>query len=509
MKVLLMFQDQDFKSNKKFSSNANLLIQDLELNTIFSAMSRNDEFLNNIVKQVILTQTVSLKTIFYRQEIVKDCLEYPDVIKEMYQIPIEALKTKQKQWMGIYSHHPTGILSESLQLLNMFLSLLKRLRKISDKNCSNFKSAGFQRFFTMIQQEMDDNYITTVEKILKEIRFNKGILISTELGKGNEGTNYVLRKENQNNDSWIKKMFDFKGSDSYSYSLDPQDKYGAQALSELRDRMLNNVANAVAQSAEHIDNFFKLLQIELAFYIGCINLHESLKHLKEPIAFPEPKNIDDIQQSFRGLYDISLALTMQQKLVSNDITIGEKSLIMITGANQGGKSTFLRSIGIAQLMMQCGMYVPAETFSANVYNKVFTHYKREEDKTLISGKFDEELERMSNIIDTITPNSLILFNESFASTNELEGSNIAKEIVNALLEKNIKIFYVTHLYSLTSQFYASNNAEALFLRAVRRPDGTRSYKLIEGKPLETSFGKDLYVSLFKESENEITNNSKI
>ncbi len=63
----------------------------------------------------------------------------------------------------------------------------------------------------------------------------------------------------------------------------------------------------------------------------------------------------------------------------------------VTGANQGGKSTFLRSIGLSQLMMQCGMFVPAKYLCSNICESIFTHYKREEDTTMSSGKLDEEL----------------------------------------------------------------------------------------------------------------------
>jgi DNA mismatch repair ATPase MutS len=170
--------------------------------------------------------------------------------------------------------------------------------------------------------------------------------------------------------------------------------------------------------------------------------------------------------------------------------------MIITGANQGGKSTFLRSIGLAQLMLQCGMFVPAESFNNNICRRLFTHYKREEDTTMESGKFDEELNRMNNIVDNLQPNSMILFNESFAATNEREGSEIAKQIVCALLEKNIKIFFVTHLYEFSRIFYDNKMENVIFLRAERKIDGKRTFKIIEGKPLPTSYGEDLYRKIF-------------
>src|SRR6266487_1354022 len=206
--------------------------------------------------------------------------------------------------------------------------------------------------------------------------------------------------------------------------------------------------------------------------------------------------LSERRHAFTGLYDVALALTLEQGVVGNDVNADGKNLVIITGANQGGKSTFLRSIGLAQLMMQCGMFVPAESFSANLCNGLFTHYKREEDISMQSGKFDEELGRMSTIVDNITPNSMVLFNESFAATNEREGSEIARQIVDALLEKRIKVFYVTHLSEFARGFYDKGRDDAIFLRADRQLDGSRSFKLIEGEPLQTSYGVDVYNKIF-------------
>ena len=87
-----------------------------------------------------------------------------------------------------------------------------------------------------------------------------------------------------------------------------------------------------------------------------------------------------------------------------------------------GMLTFLRSAGLAQLMMQCGLFVTARSLQASVCQGIFTHFIREEDPAMISGRLDEELTRMSTIADQINPHCLILLNESFAAPNEREGS---------------------------------------------------------------------------------------
>lgn len=497
MKVLLLYPDRDFDPEQAQPPHTDDLVQDLELNMLFNAMAQGDAFMFDVVKRVVLSGLTGLEEIHYRQDILRDCLKNAKVVREIYQIPLRALESKRKQWLGIFGlHYPSSILGSAREMLNVYLGLLKELRSIVDAHAGEFESEGFCRFFTMIQQELDDEYLTVVAGHLKALEFRGGILVSVELGKGNEGTNHVLRKPNKHDRNWVQGLF-AKRSPVYSYTLPPRDDHGARALGELRDRSLNQAANAVAQAAEHVESFLNALRRELGFYIGCLNLAERLGQLEEPITFPEPAPVSERRLSCKGLYDVTLALTMQRKVVGNDVVADGKDLIIITGANQGGKSTFLRSVGLAQLMVQCGMFVPAESFSANVCRGLFTHYKREEDASMQSGKLDEELGRMSAIVDTLTPGAMVLFNESFAATNEHEGSEIARQVVSALLERHIKVFFVTHFYEFARGFQGKQMGNVLFLRAERKPDGARTFKLIEGEPLPTSYGRDLYHRMFQ------------
>jgi DNA mismatch repair ATPase MutS len=146
------------------------------------------------------------------------------------------------------------------------------------------------------------------------------------------------------------------------------------------------------------------------------------------------------------------------------------------------------------------MFVAADSFSANICDSLITHYRREEDTTMKSGKLDEEFSRMSGIAEHITSDTMLLFNESFAATNEREGSEIARQIVSALLEKRIKIFFVTHLYEFAHSFYVKGLGNSIFLRAERGDETIRTFKLAEGEPLQTSFGEDLYNKIFIKTE---------
>lgn len=103
---------------------------------------------------------------------------------------------------------------------------------------------------------------------------------------------------------------------------------------------------------------------------------------------------------------------------------------------------------------------------------------------------------MSEIVDRVTPGSIVLFNESFAATNEREGSEIARQIVRALQESGVRVFLVTHFFDLAHSLYQQGSGASLFLRAQRRDDGQRTFRLVEGEPEPTSYGLDLYQRIF-------------
>jgi hypothetical protein len=503
MKVFLMYRDADFGPGEGLPAKAADLIQDLELSTLFGAMAGGDAFLLEVAKKAILASLHEPDAILYRQHILADCLERADVVREMYGIAVEAIDREKKIWGGMFAKYPAGLLSRSIEVLQILVEQIKRLRQLTDEHGASFRSEGLSRLFGMLAGELSDEYLSVVEDHLRRLKFRRGVLMSAKLGKGNKGVHYTLRKPHDTKQTWIEWLRSwleaFRNRSAYVYEIDDRDENGLRALSELNDQGVGHVAAALAQSTDHILSFFNVLRLELGFYVACLNLRDHLARKGEPICFPEPLAAGKMKFFARKLYDVCLSLTIQTRVVSNDVAGDDRLLVIISGANRGGKSTFLRAVGLGQLMMQSGLFVPAESFRANICNGVFTHFKREEDASMTSGKLDEELSRMSSIVDHISPDSLVLFNESFASTNEREGSEIARQIVRVLLDAGIKVFYVTHMFDLAQGFYLAKMDTALFLRAERLTDGRRTFQLVEGEPLPTSYGEDLYKRIFGEA----------
>jgi DNA mismatch repair ATPase MutS len=496
MKAFLMHRDRDFDWDRELPPNAGDLDQDLGLATLLSAMAGGDAFLFDVARRALLSGLRDPQEIVYRQQVLRDCIGHAPVVAEMYATAVEAIEGERQVYRA-WMDYPAGILRRGVEVLQLFLGQLRKLRRIADAHAGEFRSPGFTALFDTLRTELSDDYLASVEEHLRKLKFQHGVLISARLGKGGKGVDYVLREPRQPRPVW-REWFSFLDRSDLTLWIHPRDEQGPKYLSELRDRGLNLAANALAQSTDHILSFFRMLRAELGFYLGCLNLRQRLVERGEPICFPTPLAPDRPSLSCRGLYDVCLALRREGKVVGNDVDATGRSLVMITGPNQGGKSTFLRSVGLAQLMMQCGMFVGAEDFRASPAEVLFTHFRREEDVTMVSGKLDEELRRMREIADRLVPGGLVLFNESFAATNEREGAEIASAVVEALVEAGVRVFFVTHSYELAHRFHARCREEALFLRAERRADGERTFRMIEGEPLPTSYGEDLYRAIFGE-----------
>ena len=284
MKAFLMYRDRDFDLKAAPPSNSEALIQDLELDVLFTVMAQDDKFLYEVVSKAVLQILRNEDEVRYRQDVLRDVLANPILARFLYDLTIDAHEREKKAHHWMYLKSPSSILGQSVDLLQNYVVLLKQLRGVGTYNAKRFSSEGFTRFFAMLDKELSDEYFVSVQEHLNHLKFRDGVLISAELGTGFKGANYTLRKPNGHSGNWLERMTTRKPP-GYTWRLPPRDEAGANALGELRDRGLNLVANALAQSDDHILSFFDMLHTELAFYIGCLNLHEQLLKRASPFPF--------------------------------------------------------------------------------------------------------------------------------------------------------------------------------------------------------------------------------
>ena len=494
MKVLLLHPDRDPAISTKDDPKVPGYAQDLELGVLVDAACGDDRYMRSIFLKVFdVAFDNDVPGVLHRQAVLKDCLAQAGLVRDLLVLCAEPFGREASWTYSLFGRDPAAKVSSSVRTLQSCLGLLARMRDKLARHAVSFQSAGLRNLTQTLAQNLDDDYLAATKRDLEALTFRRGVLLSASLGEGGKGMDVKLRVPQPGDLSWWQHLLHGDGP-SLTYQLHPRDQAGAQAFTDLQNLGLAHIADAVFESANHVLGFIGILRQQLAFYVACLNLHHRLAGIGEDITFPE---------AFAGarhfacsdLRDTCLSLTLGKRAIGNTVEADGKAMVMVTGVNRGGKSTFLRSVGLAQLMMQAGLFVTADRFSASLRTGLFTHFKREEDREMESGKFDEELARLNAVADDIRPGGLFLFNESFAATNEREGAAIAREIATALMERDVEVFFVTHMYELARGFL--DDPRILFLRADRGSDGGRGFRLGAGPPDTKSFGVDLYRRIFQ------------
>ncbi len=501
MKPYLLFDRYDEEPKRKIE-NQDDIIKDLNLDFIFNEMAQGDPYLCATAGNVILDSLMDIDRIKYRQNVVKDSLVNKPAISGFYTIASDVLQESAYYRQANKPSFSKMVsvsykIRNSAALLELLVENLKRLKSLTSKYEKRFNSNGLLTFLKQMKTLLPESFFLKMQQHIEDMKFiSEGgkIIIGSQIGVGLKGTGHILRSISGSTSS--KSSSGKKNSGKVANNEIPLNHISiVNNAKEIEDAGLVHILRLINCFNDTIIHFFELLRYESGFYLGCINLYTMLEKQNAVVSFPVPSDMKERNLVFEKLYDLSLFLKEKKQLVSNHLNVTSKNLYIVTGANQGGKSTFLRSIGLAQLLMQCGLFVPAAFFSSNVCDKIFTHFTREEDAGMNSGKLDEELLRINNIIRCITPHSLLMLNEPFATTTERDGSIIASEIVEALNEMNVKILFVTHLFEFSNGLFNRKLPGAIFLRAERKDNGDRTFCVNIGEPLLTSYGQDLFNSV--------------
>ncbi|MGW4636730.1 MutS-related protein [Nocardia sp. NPDC004415] len=474
--------------------NGERVVTDLGLESLFTAMAADDPLITQVVRATVPATITDPEVIAYRQAVLSDCTTHPDAVRELYRIAVEP--TRIRRWPLGEGRRAGGKLVLSLPPFGELLNCLRRLRAQCRHHAGDFTSPGLRALVATVTDHFDDDYLDAVEQHLTALHFDDGIHLGAGLGIGNKIADIVLHDPLPPRRTRF--GFDRRAAQTFQPIEDPEARSNPtlNPIVQLRNRALAEVAEVVGYAADHIHSFFERLRTELAFYIGCLNLRDRLTEAGIPTCLPSVAPAGEAGLRCAGLRDVTLCLTGGGEVVGNDLDATGRELLVVTGANNGGKSTFLRSAGAAQVMMQAGMFVVAESFRAPVRTGIFTHFVTDEDRTMTYGKLVDELVRMRAIVDRIGPGALLLSNESFASTSEHDAALILGPLVAALVDTGVQLVLVTHLFEFARRRHDDDRPGDLFLRAGRLPDGRRTFRLVPGAPEPSSHAEEIFRQVF-------------
>ncbi len=494
----LLYPDKNLAGEVPYPSFQDIF-KDLNLNILLKTMAKDDIFMLEQIRQIMMYPIREKAHLMYRYDIVKDFKEHPQWAEDMYQIAVsaaklaESFKKEMEQSRG-KTAAKTSIIIATFHFISDSLNLSKNLIGILNTRGISLKSQGLLQ----LKERMESYPWDELQQLHHHLQFfttgGEGIF-SIGISGGLKMTEACLKDCKNYNTTNISGTQKTLRKLYYKVlkrdTLIVEDEELEKDINFFIQENIQQVVNQYEPWVRKMQDFLLNFSREIAFYKGIFNLQTRMEELQLPLCYATVC-CEGGKKELEGLYELAMALYTQTYPIPNSMKQTEKVLTVITGANQGGKSTFLRSFGIAQVMMQCGMPVPADSYTSTLYSRIHTHFTRKEDAMLSRGRLEEEMKRMDGIVSSLDKGSLLLLNESFASTTEKEGSQIAYNIIMPLYEKGIEIMMVTHLHEFARNLYEKQLSHADFLVAERLENGQRTFHILPGAPHYSSYGTDLY-----------------
>ena len=296
---------------------------------------------------------------------------------------------------------------------------------------------------------------------------------------------------------------------------DPLSKAIKKPVSEILKRTCSEIKSTLRRYVNMSGYTLTSLMPEILFYVRWAELIDKIKAVGMPVCKPVILDTEKRDCSFKELYNLKLVINKVNgediNIITNDIDFNDDHRIFIlTGPNRGGKTIFTQAWGLAMLLGQLGIYVPASYAEISPCDNIFTHFPADENDTVDLGRLGEESKRLAEIFDMATESSTMLLNESLATTSVTEGLFIAKDVVSAMRYLGARAIFNTHMHDLArscdeiNESVEGKSKAASLVTGVH--DGERSFKVSLLPPQGVSYAKDIalkYGVSFKQMKNTI------
>ncbi len=218
---------------------------------------------------------------------------------------------------------------------------------------------------------------------------------------------------------------------------------------------------------------------EIQFYLTWLDFISPIRDAGLPFNYPE---LCDTAEHLYGLdgFDIALAADSPESIVTNDFAMNApEHIVVVTGPNQGGKTTFARAFGQEHYLASLGLCVPGRESAMYLFDNIFTHFGREEDISTLNGKLKDDLVRLHDLLSKATARSIIIVNEIFSSTTLSDALSLGGHMMDAFAALGAPTMVVTFLDEL-----AEHGPETVSMMSTVNEDdpAERTYRIVRKPP---------------------------
>ena len=506
-------------NSKQLSPEA---VNDLSVDYICEKLS-GEVFEQNIIKNIMINMECDPEVIRYRRDVFDDIYHYPQLregIKGLLE-ELAYLKDLEKSAKDSAAS-PVWRLINRLQELDIYINCIEGIHKALSSH--DIHSEGLKKlneFVGSIFNESGFEYLKEdIKGLVNEVSQVKsltlGINLDNRLMPVEVGV-VSINDEKFSKPRFLNKFLEFSSKNYIHHGTDFDGMTKIHTVGKVsgEDPLMSNLTRIVTgmlgSTVKQLNNklsrytnvsgygLIKMIP-EFVFYIRWADYFEQVRNAGIPLCKPEILDINERSMHATGLYNFKLAIQKvggkKIDIIGNDFEFTkEHGIYIMTGPNRGGKTTFTQAVGLVYLMAQCGLYVPCESASLSPVDSIYTHFPADENKTVDLGRLGEESKRMSEIFAEATDKSLLLFNESLATTSFAEGLYIAKDVVRALRYLGARTVFNTHMHELAmtvDEFNRNIKGDmdvASLITGIH--EGKRSYKIFIAPPEGVSYAQDI------------------
>ena len=465
---------------------------DLNLDQIIHGVTAGKQLYN--LKPFFYSPPQNVEDMQYRQDVFRD-LENETLIDQLNSFSGDMIA--MRRYLGLskkleFRHH---IMGWRLEALLVYSALVSRLAK--DLMKADLHSHGLQAFRDYVTQYASSDEFTAMQAWALQLKTE---LVSVKYCVQIKGNWVRVRKYEGETDysDEVEKTFEkFKQGAVKDYLSQLElaagmSRVGAQILgcvAKLYPEIFRSLEEFDRRYPSFLDETIQVFDREIQFYIAYLEYIGKIKKAGFSFCYPaisaQSKEIYDY-----GGFDLALAnikIKEHTTVVCNDFYLkGQERIIVVSGPNQGGKTTFARMFGQLHYLANLGCPVPGREAQLYAFDQIFTHFEKEENIKNLRGKLKDELVRFHNILDRATPDSILIMNEIFTSTTLKDAIFLSKQVLDKIIRLDLLCVCVTFIDELSSlsektvsmvSTVVPENPELRTFKIVRRPADGLSYAL--------------------------------